>query len=67
MVADDGETLIDTSQEASVQMDSAPATPPTPLVSFWQQNLLGIKAERFIYWLMRRAQGIVEITGFPAP
>jgi HK97 family phage major capsid protein len=67
MVADDGEVLIDTSQEASVQMDSAPATPATPLVSFWQQNLLGIKAERFIYWLMRRAQGIVEITGFPAP
>jgi len=67
MVADDGEVLIDTSTEASVQMDSAPATPPTPLVSFWQQNLLGIKAERFIYWMMRRAAGIVEITGFPAP
>jgi HK97 family phage major capsid protein len=67
MVADDGEVLIDTSQEASVQLDSAPATPPAPLVSFWQQNLLGIKAERFMYWLMRRAAGIVEITGFPAP
>jgi HK97 family phage major capsid protein len=67
MVADDGEVLIDTSTEASVQMDSAPATPPTPLVSFWQQNLLGIKAERFIYWMMRRAAAIVEITGFPAP
>ncbi|HKV17361.1 MAG TPA: phage major capsid protein [Reyranella sp.] len=66
MVADDGEVLIDTSTEASVQMDSAPATPPTPLVSFWQQNLLGIKAERFIYWLMRRVAGVVEITGFPA-
>jgi HK97 family phage major capsid protein len=67
MVADDGQTTIDTSAEASVQMDSAPATPPTPLVSFWQQNLLGIKAERFIYWMMRRAAGVVAITGFPAP
>jgi len=67
MVADDGETTVDTSAEASVQMDSAPATPPTPLVSFWQQNLLGIKAERYIYWMMRRAAAIVAITGFPAP
>lgn len=62
MVADDGQTVIDTSTEASVQMDSAPATPPTPLVSFWQQNLLGIKAERFIYWMMRRAAAITTIT-----
>jgi hypothetical protein len=66
MIADDGQTVFDASQEASLQMDSAPATPPTPLVSLWQQNLLGIKAERFIYWLMRRAAAVQEITGFPA-
>jgi HK97 family phage major capsid protein len=66
MVADDGQTMIDTSTEASLQMDSAPATPPTPLVSLWQQNLLAIKAERFIYWMMRRDAAIVLITGFPA-
>jgi HK97 family phage major capsid protein len=65
LVADDGQTTIDTSGEASVQMDSAPATPPTPLVSFWQQNLLGIKAERYIYWMMRRAAAVTRITGFP--
>lgn len=66
MVADDGQTMIDTSTEASLQMDSAPATPPTPLVSLWQQNLLGIKAERYAYWLMRRVAAAQEITGFPA-
>jgi HK97 family phage major capsid protein len=66
MVADDGQTTIDTSTEASLQADSAPATPPTPLISLWQQNLLGIKAERFIYWLMRRVPAVQEITGFPA-
>lgn len=54
MVSDDGDTSIDTSTEASIQMDSAPATPPTPLVSFWQQNLVGVKAERFKYWSARR-------------
>jgi len=67
MVADDGQTMIDTSNEASLQADSAPGTPPTPLISLWQQNLLGIKAERFIYWLMRRVAAVQEITGFPAP
>lgn len=66
MIADDGQTVLDASGEASVQMDSAPATPPTPLVSFWQQNLLGIKAERFIYWMMRRAAAVTRITAFPA-
>ena len=65
MVADDGETTIDTSTEASLQADSAPATPPTPLISLWQQNLLGIKAERYIYWMMRRAGAGQIITGFP--
>ena len=47
-------------------MDSAPATPPTPLVSLWQQNMLGIKAERFIYWLRRRDGVVQVISGFPA-
>ena len=63
LLADDGQILIDMSAEASLQMDTAP---PTPLVSLWQQNMLGIKAERFIYW-MRRGEGVVQFfSGFPA-
>jgi hypothetical protein len=57
---------IDASTEASLQMDTAPATPPTTLISLWQQNMLGIKAERFIYWMARRAGVVQVITGFPA-
>ena len=67
MVADDGQVTVDTSTEASLQADSAPATPTTPLISLWQQNMLGIKAERFIYWLMRRPGAVQIITGFPGP
>jgi hypothetical protein len=67
MVADDGETVVDTSNEAALQMDDAPATPATPLVSLWQQNLLGIKAERFVFWMMRRAAAVQEITGAAVP
>ena len=66
LLADDGQVLIDTSTEASLQMDSAPATPPTPLISLWQQNMLGIKAERFIYWMARRPGVVQVISGFPA-
>jgi HK97 family phage major capsid protein len=64
MVADDGQVTVDTSNEASLQLDTAPATPPTPLISLWQQNMLGIRAERYIYWLMRRVAAVQEITGF---
>jgi HK97 family phage major capsid protein len=67
MIADDGQTMIDTSAEASLQMDSAPATPPAPLVSLWQQNMLGIKAERYAHWLMRRTAAVQEITGASVP
>lgn len=65
MYADDGPVTLDSSSEASLQMDGAPATPPTPLVSLWQQNMLGIKAERFCYWERRRLAAVQVMTGFP--
>lgn len=58
IVADDGQTLLDVSREASLQMDSAPTNPPvaaTVMTSLWQMNLVGIRAERFINWGKRRA------------
>ncbi|ACL58959.1 phage major capsid protein [Methylobacterium nodulans] len=57
LLADDGEVVLDASREASLQMDSAPDNPPsasTVLVSLWQNNLVGLKAERFINWSKRR-------------
>lgn len=61
LVADDGQVTIDTSREASLQMDSAPTNPPvaaTVMVSLWQLNLLGIKAERYIDWVKARPQSV---------
>lgn len=61
MLADDGETLLDASNQASLQMDSAPTNPPvaaTVMVSLWQMNLVGIRAERFINWTKRRAGAV---------
>lgn len=57
LLADDGQTLLDASREASLQMDSAPDSPAsasTVLTSLWQHNLVGIRAERFINWTKRR-------------
>lgn len=58
LLADDGQTLLDASREASLQMDSAPDSPAsatTVLTSLWQHNLIGIRAERFVNWTKRRA------------
>jgi HK97 family phage major capsid protein/HK97 family phage prohead protease len=58
LLADDGQTLLDASREASLQMDSAPTNPPTAttvMTSLWQMNLVGIRAERFVNWSKRRA------------
>ena len=50
-------STIDASQEASLQMDSAPASPAdatTVYVSLWQTNTVGLRAERFVNWKRRR-------------
>lgn len=64
LLADDGQVLLDVSREASVQMDSAPTNPPTDstvLVSLWQMNMVGIRAERFINWRKRRTGAVQYI------
>jgi len=58
LLADDGQVSIDVSREASVQLEDTPTNPvvaATVLVSLWQQNLLGIKAERYINWTKARS------------
>jgi HK97 family phage major capsid protein len=64
-LADDGGVSLDVSREASIQLDTTPATPPAPLTSLWQQNLIGIKAERYIYWMRRYPQAVQLLTGTP--
>jgi HK97 family phage major capsid protein/HK97 family phage prohead protease len=64
MFADDGGVTIDISREASVQMDSAPMGTPDAtvvLTNFWQNNLVGLRAERFINWKKART-GVVQYT-----
>jgi HK97 family phage major capsid protein/HK97 family phage prohead protease len=72
LYADDGGVTIDASQEASLQMDSAPASPAdatTVYVSLWQTNTVGLRAERFINWNKANANAVKYLTAaaYPAP
>jgi HK97 family phage major capsid protein/HK97 family phage prohead protease len=61
LYADDGQTIIDASNQASVQMDTAPDSPPTGttvLTSLWQMNMTGVRAERWVNWLKRRSTAV---------
>jgi HK97 family phage major capsid protein/HK97 family phage prohead protease len=61
LLADDGDIAIDMSQEASVEMNDAPSGGATSLVSLWQNNLLGLRAERYINWARRRSTAVAWI------
>jgi HK97 family phage major capsid protein/HK97 family phage prohead protease len=63
LLADDGQMMIDVSTEASVQMDNAPSAGAQSLVSLWQNGLLGVKVDRWIYWGKRRSQAVQFIDG----
>jgi len=66
LYADDGQSTIDVSREASLQMDSAPMSPAdatTVMVSLWQTNCIGLRVERFCTWARARASAVAYITG----
>lgn len=55
--ADDGGIDVSMSTEASLQMDNAPDNPTTAstvLVSLWQRNLVGLRAEMTVNFARRR-------------
>ena len=65
LMADDGGVTIDVSREASIQMDSAPMSPPDATVvmrSLWQENLVGLRADRFINWKRGRNEAVKYLT-----
>jgi hypothetical protein len=65
LLADDGQVVIDASREASLQMESAPDSPATAstiFVSMFQQNMIAIRAERYINWAKRRSGAVQYIS-----
>ncbi|WP_250532427.1 phage major capsid protein [Caballeronia sp. ATUFL_F1_KS39] len=63
LMADDGGVALDASREASLQMDDAPTGDGSKLVSLWQQNMIALRAERFINWKPRRMLACAYIRG----
>jgi HK97 family phage major capsid protein/HK97 family phage prohead protease len=66
-LGDEGGFSVDMSREASLQMDNAPtmnSTTPTgsQLVSLWQTNSVGFRAERTINWARRRESSVAVLT-----
>jgi HK97 family phage prohead protease/HK97 family phage major capsid protein len=62
--ADDGQATVDVSTEASLEMSDAPTQDGVTglgaeLVSLWQNNLMGLRAERFVNWQKRRPEAVV--------
>lgn len=63
LFADDGGMRIDMSNQASVEMSSTPTNPEdSPLDigmrSLWQENLIGLRVERYITWLRARSSAV---------
>jgi HK97 family phage major capsid protein/HK97 family phage prohead protease len=67
LLADDGGVTIDVSREASLQMNDAPVNPADPATtvwaSLWQDNLVGLRAERFINWKRALSSSVYYLTG----
>jgi hypothetical protein len=66
IVADKGEASIDIGEHVSLQMDSAPDSPPTAsttLIDFWSHDLIAWKVTRPINWALRRSGACCVLTG----
>ncbi|WP_242137371.1 phage major capsid protein [Sphingomonas sp. CARO-RG-8B-R24-01] len=66
--ADEGDIAVDMSREASLEMKNSDFAQDgltgagTQLVSLWQNNLVGLRAERTINWRRRRATAVAYLT-----
>lgn len=57
-LADEGGVELDASEEASLEMVDNPSGAAASLVSLWQNNLIGLRAERMINWQRRRTYAV---------
>jgi hypothetical protein len=65
-LGDEGGFDVSMSSEATLQMDDTPDEPTaatTVMVSLWQRNLVGFRAERSINWARRRDSAVAYLTG----
>lgn len=63
LLADDGESEISVSGDATLQMDDAPAEGGQQVVSLWQNGLVGVRALRMVNWKSRRSGAVTTLRG----
>lgn len=72
-LADDGSVTLDASREATIEMSDAPAGSSSATVaassvmpiSMFQTNSIALRAERFIWWGLRRTGAVAYMEDFP--
>jgi HK97 family phage major capsid protein len=62
-LADDDVITLDVSNNAALQMDSAPSTGAQNTVSMWQTDSVALRANRFCNWTRRSDAGAIVLTG----
>jgi HK97 family phage major capsid protein/HK97 family phage prohead protease len=63
LLAEDGGVEIDVSEEASLIMSTTPDVPPDQaLVSLWQNNLVGLRVDRFVTWKRAKTASVAFIS-----
>lgn len=73
-LADDGSVTLDASEHATIEMTDAPVgsssatvtSNGSPFVNMFQTNSVALRAERWIWWGLRRSGAIQWIDGFPS-
>ncbi len=63
MLADDRDATLTVSTAASVEIDDAPTSDARSLISLWQQGMVGLRAERYVNWMLRRAGAVQYVSG----
>jgi len=66
LAANGGTIELDASNQAAIQMDSQPDSPPTastPATSFWQNNLTGMRATRYFGVERLGSAAVSKVTG----
>jgi hypothetical protein len=63
LLADDGGVTLDATREASLELSTTPVGGAQQLVSLWQNNMIALRAERFINWQRRRPEAVSYISG----
>jgi HK97 family phage major capsid protein len=57
----EGEVELDASENAAIQMSDSPVAGASTVTSLWQANCVGVRADKYTNWAVRRAGAVTYI------